>query len=223
MRISTGLSSLDKLIEGGFPSRTVILLSGGPGTGKTLLGLNFLMEGAVKGEKCYYLSVSESKDELVRACNDVQSLKKMTKHLDKNLLIENMLLGERVNLEQLARLFSNYPNIHKLVIDNVNKMLMHARDSKEYRIKLSEIIRYLKEKVDCTILICETKGEEIDTGNGEAFEADGVLNVSFLDLEEKPTRTMQVYKLRYTSFQPRVHHELLINSKSIRLSANKII
>src|SRR3989337_765260 len=118
MRVSTGLASLDKLIEGGFPQKTVILLSGGPGTGKTLLGLNFLIEGAAKGEKCYYLSVSESKEELLRACEEIEPLKKVKKYLDKNLLIETILLGEKVNLEYFTKIFADYPNIDRLVIDN---------------------------------------------------------------------------------------------------------
>lgn len=223
MNVTTGLPSLDKLISGGFPSKTVILLSGGPGTGKTLFGLNFLVEGAAKGEKCYYLSVSESKEELLRACEEIESLKNAKKYINKNLLIETLPLGEKISLERLARSFANYPNIHRLVIDNVNKLLILAEDDKEYRIKLAEILRYLREKVECSLLLCETKDDEIDTGNGEAFDCDGALHISFLELEEKPMRTLEIYKLRYTSFEPRVLHELLISSKGIRLTATKVI
>ncbi|MFH0929305.1 MAG: ATPase domain-containing protein [Candidatus Aenigmatarchaeota archaeon] len=223
MRITTGLPRLDKLTEGGFPSRTVILLSGGPGTGKTLIGLNFLVEGAAKGERCYYLSVSESKEELLRACESITSLKKAKNYIDKNLLIECLPLGEKINLEQLAKLFLEYPKVDRLVIDNVNKILMHAKNKKEYRIKLSDIIKYLKEKSKCSLLICETVGEDIDSGNSESFEVDGVLHISFLDLEEKPKRTLEICKLRYTSFDPRVNHELFINKKGLKLSTAKIV
>ncbi|MFH1228849.1 MAG: ATPase domain-containing protein [Candidatus Aenigmatarchaeota archaeon] len=223
MRLTTGLASLDKLIDGGFPSKTAILLSGGPGTGKTLLGLNFLLEGAAKGEKCYYLSVSESKEELLRACEEINSLKKAKNYIGKNLLIETVRLGEKVDLNHFTRSFASYPNINRLVIDNVNKLLILAKNSREYRIMLSEILNYLREKVDCSLLICETNDSEIDTGNGEAFDCDGVLHTSFLDLEEEPKRTLQIYKLRYTSFEPRVRHELLISSKDIRLTSTKVI
>jgi circadian clock protein KaiC len=223
MRISTGLSSLDKLIDGGFPSNTVILLSGGPGTGKTLIGLNFLVNGATNGEKCYYLSVSESKEELLRACVEIKSLSVAEKYLGKTLLIESFNLGEKINLNYLTKVFSEYPKIDRLVIDNINKLLISAENDKEYRIKLSEILRYLRERVKCTLLLCETKDDEIDTGNGEAFDCDGVLHVSFLELEEKPIRSLEIIKLRYSSFEPRVHHELLIDKRGIRLTATKII
>jgi circadian clock protein KaiC len=222
MRVTTGITSLDKIIEGGFPSNTVILLSGGPGTGKTLFGLNFLIDGAMRGEKCYYLSVSESKEELLRACEGIESLKQAKKYLGKNLLIEMITLGEKVNLDYLAKIFSEYPQVDRLVIDNVNKLLLFAKDDKEYRIKMAEIFRYLREKVGCSLVLCEADGGN-DTGNNEAFESDGVMNISFLDMEEKPTRTLQINKLRYTSFDPRVRHELVISNSNIRLSAIKIL
>jgi circadian clock protein KaiC len=223
MIVTTGLAGLDKILNGGFPKRTAVLLSGGPGAGKTLFGLNFLADGAEKGEKCYYLSFLESKEELVRACEGIESLSKAKKYLGKNLIIDSAPLGENMSLEQLEKLISSYPNINRVVIDNANKMLIHAKDSKEYRLRLSQIIRYLKEKVDCALLICETEGEAIDTGNGEAFEADGVIKASFLDLEEKPTRTLQVYKMRYTDFEPKVRHELSISKKAIKLTTTRII
>ncbi len=223
MRVSTGLPKLDKLINGGFPSNTVVLLSGGPGTGKTLTALNFLVNGAVKGEKCYYLSVSETKEELLRACDKIKTLKAARKYVDKNLLIESFNLGEKINLNYLTRVFSDYPDIDRLVIDNINKLLIFSENKKDYRIKMAEMLRYLREKVKCTLLLCETESNEIDTGNGEAFDCDGVLHVSFLELEEKPRRTLEIYKMRYTPFEPRVHHELLVDSKSIRLTTTKVI
>ncbi|MBN2203248.1 MAG: DUF2075 domain-containing protein [Candidatus Aenigmarchaeota archaeon] len=221
MRLSTGLPKLDKMLEGGFPQQTAILMSGGPGSGKTLLGLNFLVEGASKGEKCYYLSVSESKDELLRACEKIDSLKSSKDYIGKNLLIESISLDERINLEYLARLFKSYPKIDRLVIDSVNKLMVHSKSIKDYRIKLADVIKYLKEKVRCTIFLCETEEDKIDTGNFEAFECDGVLKISFLELEEKPIRTLQVHKMRYTSFEPRVNHELVIDKKRLKLSSKK--
>ncbi len=63
----------------------------------------------------------------------------------------------------------------------------------------------------------------MDTGNGESFECDGVLHLSFTEFEEKPLRTLRIDKLRYTSFEPRVAHELIIDNKGLRLSERKVI
>ncbi len=222
-RVTTGLERLDKLLAGGLPPKTVTLISGGPGSGKTLFGLNFVLNGVSKTKRCCYLSVSETEDELLRACKEIKSLNGAEKYLDKSLSFVNLSLGEDFDLDQFTKIFESYPEIDRLVIDNVNKLLMFANDDKNYRKKLVQLIRYLKEKVNCTLLICETKNDEIDTGNSEAFECDGVIHLSFLEIEERPRRILKVHKLRYSSFAPKVPHELVIDSKSLRLSGVKII
>ena len=126
-------------------------------------------------------------------------------------------------MDYFIELFSNYPCINRLVIDNINKLLLLTKDEKEYRIKLGQIVKYLKERVECTLIICETENNMIDTGNGEAFDCDGVINVSFSELEEKPTRTLQIHKMRYTAFEPRVGHELSIDGKGMKITSKNII
>ena len=222
-KVTTGLPRLDRLLDGGFPSKTVILVSGEAGSGKTLFGLNFLIDGASKNEKCCYVSVYESKEELLRACNEIDVLKDVKKYIDKNLIFESISLGRRIDLNYFTKIFSSYPKVDRLVIDNVNKLLIDAENYREYRIKLSELVRYLKDRVNCALLTCETKRDEIDTGSGEAFQCDGVIHLSFLELEEKPLRILEVHKLRYTSFEPKIPHELIIDRKGLRLSGTKII
>jgi len=222
-KVTTGLSKLDKLLDGGFPSKTVILVSGEAGTGKTLFGLNFVINGAYNGEKCCYVSLCESEEELLRACKDIDGLKNMEKYIDKNLIFKNLSLGKDIDLNYFTNIFASYPKVDRLVIDNINKLLIFAENRRDYRIKLSELVRYLKEQLNCTLFMCEAKNDEIDTGNGEAFECDGVVHLSFLEFEEKPLRTLEVHKLRYTSFEPKIPHELVIDRKSLRLSGTKII
>lgn len=222
-KVTTGLSGLDALLEGGFPSKTVILVSGGPGSGKTLMGLNFLIEGASRGEKCCYFSLCENEGELLRACKEIDMLKNVENYVGKNLIFKNFPIDEKINLDYFTEIFSSYPEIDRLVIDNINKLMILAENSKGYRMNLLKLVRYLKEKVNCTLLVCETKRDEIDTGSGEAFECDGVINLSFLELEEKPSRILEVHKLRYTSFEPKIPHELIIDRKGLRLSGTKII
>src|SRR5690242_18737868 len=63
-RISTGVYGLNDILHGGLPAGFVYLLEGDPGAGKTTLGLQFLIEGAKKGEKGLYVSLAETKREL---------------------------------------------------------------------------------------------------------------------------------------------------------------
>lgn len=222
-KVPTGIQKLDKLLGGGFPEKTVILLSGGPGTGKTLFGLNFLLEGARKGERVCYVSLSETKEEIVRACKGIEKLKDVEKFLGKNLAIEYIGLSDSdVNLKMFVSLIREYPKIDRIIIDNANKLLMFADNPRSYRINFSQIIECLK-NAGCSLIICETDGECIDGGNGEAYECDGVVNLSFLELEEKPMRSLTIHKLRYSSFDAKVPHELVIDNSGIRLGETKVI
>ncbi len=63
-RARTGIWGLDDILCGGFTRQHVFLLEGAPGTGKTTIALQFLMEGARAGEKCLYITLSETETEL---------------------------------------------------------------------------------------------------------------------------------------------------------------
>jgi len=63
-RVKTGISGLDDVLNGGLPEGHLYLIEGDPGTGKTTLGLQFLLEGVKNGDKGIYVTLSESKREL---------------------------------------------------------------------------------------------------------------------------------------------------------------
>jgi len=63
-QIPTGVQGLDNMLRGGFPENRTILVLGGPGTGKTILGVQFLMEGIEHGENGLYVSLDEKKNHL---------------------------------------------------------------------------------------------------------------------------------------------------------------
>src|SRR3954465_694278 len=63
-RCSSGVPGLDDVLHGGFPRDRLYLVDGNPGVGKTTLALQFLLEGVRRGEKCLYVTLSETKVEL---------------------------------------------------------------------------------------------------------------------------------------------------------------
>jgi circadian clock protein KaiC len=221
-RIPTGLKGLDNMIDGGFPEKTALLVSGGPGSGKTLFALNYLLAGASKGEKCCYVSLSEEKEELLRACRGIEGLKDVEKHMGKNLVIEHINLGESITMKKFIDIISYYPKLDRLVIDNVNKLLLFAESKKSYRLNLSELVKHVKTK-GSTLIICESKDGKTDTDNGESFECDGTLHLSFTELEERPMRVLTIHKMRYTSFEPKVSREFVISSKGLRISDTRVV
>jgi circadian clock protein KaiC len=62
--ISTGVSGLDDILGGGLPRNRLYLVQGSPGAGKTTFALQFLLEGIRTGERCLYITLSESHAEV---------------------------------------------------------------------------------------------------------------------------------------------------------------
>lgn len=63
--LATGIDGLDDILGGGYAPTHVHLIEGEPGTGKTTLALQFLREGAARGERCLYITLSETRAELL--------------------------------------------------------------------------------------------------------------------------------------------------------------
>jgi circadian clock protein KaiC len=63
-KATTGVAGLDQILSGGLPIHRQYLVEGKPGTGKTTLALQFLLAGRDQGERCLYVTLSETKDEL---------------------------------------------------------------------------------------------------------------------------------------------------------------
>src|SRR4051812_9501260 len=64
-RVSTGIAGLEHLLGGGLPGKRVYLVEGDPGSGKTTLALQFLRDGIALGEKVLYVTLSETRGELL--------------------------------------------------------------------------------------------------------------------------------------------------------------
>src|SRR6185503_20151799 len=62
--VATGIAGLDNILAGGFTPNRIYLIEGDPGSGKTTLSLQYLLDGRAKGEKGMYVSLSETKEEL---------------------------------------------------------------------------------------------------------------------------------------------------------------
>jgi len=70
-RVSTGLKQLDYLLNGGFPKNSVTLISGTPGSGKTIFCFHYIQEGINKGEKCLYLTSDERIENIIYQANEI--------------------------------------------------------------------------------------------------------------------------------------------------------
>jgi KaiC/GvpD/RAD55 family RecA-like ATPase len=65
-RMKTGIKGLDELLHGGIPKGAVILISGSPGSGKSVLSMQILINGCKMGEKCLYVSFEQPVEDVIK-------------------------------------------------------------------------------------------------------------------------------------------------------------
>jgi circadian clock protein KaiC len=147
-KAASGVAGLDEILSGGFTRGCLFLVEGQPGTGKTTMALQFLLEGAGAGERNLYITLSETKAELLNGADshgwtlgpniEVFELQPAEKALDpdqqQSLLYSSELeLGETVKL-----IFETVECIKpdRTVLDSLSEIRLLAQSSLRYRRQL---------------------------------------------------------------------------------------
>jgi circadian clock protein KaiC len=142
-KAKSGIWGLDDVLEGGFSRGHVFLLEGEPGAGKTTIGLQFLLAGALAGERCLYITLSETEKELREgAASHHWALGQQIKVCE--LLPPESLLAQHQSLlyasdlelgETTKQIFDavNRENPSRLVIDSLSEIRLLAQTPLRYR------------------------------------------------------------------------------------------
>ncbi|MFH1391944.1 MAG: ATPase domain-containing protein [Candidatus Diapherotrites archaeon] len=224
-RTKTGIEGLDKALNGGVPKRNIVLVSGGAGTGKSTLAMQFLVNGAkLFGEKGLYISTEQQKKELYRAAEsygwDLESLE--TNGLIKIVYFD--VVETDGFLEKLYELYTTFMP-KRVVIDSLttltDSLLVSGMGEKEAfsmvqiaesvspiprteRIVSKTLLYHLMKKLrlfDSTIMLTSEllEGEKgLSADQISEFICDGVLMLHYLGIAGADLRTMQIRKMRYT-------------------------
>lgn len=155
-RVSSGVPGLDEILGGGLPPRENYLLLGQPGTGKTTIGLQFLMEGARRGEKCLYLCLAETHGQLTGAAEsygwrldgiEVHELRRRGGSVGEGDRARYTVFSpSEVDLEEISRELIEWVDKvepTRLVLDSLSEIRMLAEDHSRFRremLKLSDEI-----------------------------------------------------------------------------------
>ena len=208
-RTKTGIKGFDELIGGGFPQGSTILLSGGPGTGKTIFALNYLYMGARQfDEPGLYITLEENLKNIVWNMEtfgwDITSLQGTGKFkiYKMNLGGEDVEKQIEEELKVIAKLVEQM-GCKRLVVDSTTAMGVWITEIGKVRHLLFNFADALKDLGCTTILIAETKEgrTEFSAFGVEEFVADGVVMVYFTP----PNRSVFVRKLRGTNHSKKVH------------------
>ncbi|MCJ7632797.1 AAA family ATPase [Candidatus Bathyarchaeota archaeon] len=179
-KVSTGISSLDKILEGGFNRGDTILVAGQPGAGKTTLGLQFLLNGATeKGEIGVYVTFVESVDKLKRdALKFGWNFEKLIKEKKVGFLDLIQAMGEKGVEANFSVMMMEIANVSakRVVIDSLSAMTTYFETKADARTFIGVLNSFL-EKAGCTsILLVEVPWGKSEIGSGfEEFLADGLI------------------------------------------------
>ncbi|MBC5784283.1 AAA family ATPase [Ramlibacter sp. USB13] len=217
-RASTGIPGLDDVLGGGLPSRHVYLVEGDPGSGKTTLGLHFLLEGVRNSEKGLYVTLSETAEELrtVAASHgwslegvelfELVSSEGLSPELEQSILHPSQVeLGETVRgvMTAVERL-----NPKRVVFDSLSEMRLLAQDPLRYRRQVLAIKKFFADR-GCTVILLDDRSSR-DTDQQLHSIAHGVINLEqAVDQYGPERRRLRVLKMRGIPFRGGDHDVVL--------------
>lgn len=220
-RLHTGIPELDVVLRGGLLKNRVHLIEGKPGAGKTTLALRFLIDGAEKGEKCLYLTLSETARELrATAASHDWSLEgiNICEVLPVEASLEDqqsVLYASEVELGKTIRLITDCIEKHdpqRIVIDSMSEIRLLAEDPMRYRRQIIALRHFLLQRQATVLLLDDLTAEPRE------YELQSATHgVILLEQRERAfgsvRRRLRVVKMRGADFQSGWHDFAIIRGE----------
>jgi circadian clock protein KaiC len=213
-RISLGIPGLDEILDGGLTPHSLYLIEGTPGAGKTTLALQFLLEGVKKGESTLYVTLSETRGELLGiAASHGWSLEKV--HLYE-MATEDTLTPEQqmtmfhpseLELSETTKEVLNEVEKYKprrVVFDSLSEMRLLAQNPLRYRRQILALKQFFAGR-QSTVLMLDDR-----TAPGEDLQlqsiAHGVISLDRLATEYgAERRQLRITKMRGMAYKSGLH------------------
>jgi circadian clock protein KaiC len=202
----TGIVGLDQITEGGIPKGRTTLVCGGPGCGKTVLGMEFLVRGARDyDEPGVFMAFEETTRELTENFGsmqfDIERLRACKQLYIEQVRVErnNIEVSGEFDLEGLfIRLQAALDSVQakRLVLDTIECLFSGFRDATLLRSELRRLFSWLKERNITAVLTGEATENRLTRRRLEEFVADCVIFLDNRIVNQNSTRRLRIIKYR---------------------------
>jgi circadian clock protein KaiC len=210
-----GIPGLDDILNGGLPRRRLYLVRGKPGTGKTTLAMEFLLTGVRAGERCLYITLSETKEELEAVAQshgwsldgirliELSSIEHRLKPAAQTTLLHPAEVELTSTMQILEReLDTTRP--HRVVLDSLAELRLMAQNPLRYRRQILSLKTFLATQ-DSTVVLLDDGSAESSDQQVESI-SHGVVELEHLRPEYgSERRRLSVLKLRGVKFRGGYH------------------
>jgi circadian clock protein KaiC len=224
--ISTGVPGLDLILNGGYASNRAHLIEGRPGCGKTTLGLQFLLDGVAAGERCLYITLSESKRELLSVAArhgwsldgiEIYELVPPELSLDPKQLqtlvhSSDLELGEtvRMALQEIERVKPS-----RVVFDSLSEIRLLSQGSLRYRRQVLALKSFFLLN-NATVLMLDDLTSEQDDLNLHSISHAVIRLEQLAPVYGAEKRRLRVIKMRGTDFRGG-YHDMVIRRGGVHV------
>jgi len=209
-RVTSGIPHLDDLLGGGFIEESAVLVRGAPGTGKTTLGLQFLLEGARRGEPGLFISFEEFPQSLYR---DALSVGWNLPELERAGGLQLLFTSPQVLLTGLSAPDSNLlAAIHangtrRVVLDSLTHFTQLIPDGHELRLAYHQVISaFRREGITAVYLGEDMRSDYTNREKGRvSFIVDCLVLLRYLEIDSAIQRALLVLKMRSSAHSTTIH------------------
>jgi len=243
-RVSTLIPGLDDLIEGGFVENDVILITGGPGSGKTTFGIQYIIGGIMKlNEPGIYVSLEETPARVIknmwRFGWDMERLVRdnmlriiQVESIQHKEYIKEHPLPAVIQLKSEGYLLKNILdqiqlciieiNAKRIFIDSITSLKLFHEELK-VRYTIMELIKNL-ENMDCTTLLTsETKEKDNESFLPEEYFCEGVIRLHAFRTGKNRERAIEILKMRGVKHDEAVHTYSIIDNGIVVYPTDSVI